>query len=238
MLVSILGFFFVWTHSYWAKIKGQTRNFSSQVNPSERVFFAGRIMRNFEITPVPELLITVPTANALGLVLTSLLIVVLFLGSLFCITAHSSAHSIEKPMRNLRNWDIQKFGPRQFINHYRNVNIDRPKIIYLRRANSTNCIAILEVKEDGTPVLNPTGYSYGPIPPLREVTAEQAEQLWSTNPQDKPPSSGIRTFELHSNQPKSFWIDFLLVNGRIHKFRVRAEKSLFLKIDNQWNGVK
>ncbi|HEY9784494.1 MAG TPA: hypothetical protein V6D17_03760 [Candidatus Obscuribacterales bacterium] len=141
----------------------------------------------------------------------------------------------DSSLGNLRNWDIIV---RSFQGaHFKRGSLSDPITIYLNRPGASNAVAILVVKPDGTPNLNPDCFDYGPIPRLREITSAQAEQLWSVKPADQPKKDGIRTFDLRSYEPNSFKLDVEFQNDHLRKFRVRTNDCA-TRINNNWYEVK
>lgn len=167
---------------------------------------------------------------------TMLPLIALSLAAPLCPAAFSDSKLQVQSPTSLRNWSIHRPSGR-FINYYRGKDPSFPKRFCLSRMDSSNCVAILQVNPDLTPELNPDGFDYGPIPPLKKITAVQAEQLWSASPVNNPPPDGIRTLHLHPIEPTIFFIDFLFRKGHIQKFRVRSNNN-YVKVSDCWYEVK
>lgn len=160
---------------------------------------------------------------------STLLILTLVATTHFCPPASLASKTIP----DLRSWDIQQMDHNRFIRKIGKLERSPMKFPLCRRG-STNTVAILQIDLDGTPSLNPDGYLYGPIPPLRDLTSIQAEQLWSPNPKAAPPSEGLRTFDFIAWGRHRFKIDFQFKDNRIQKFRVRSNRY---GINNDWCEV-
>lgn len=99
------------------------------------------------------------------------------------------------------------------------------KLLFLLRPDEDgsrgHLSAIAEVKSNGSVILNPDGFNYGPIPDLKELTPEQADQLWARNP-DKQSNSQKKTYKLLARNNQDVFLDLMFKNGRLQKYRIRG----------------
>jgi len=96
------------------------------------------------------------------------------------------------------------------------------KEIWLKRPGSKCCVAIVRVEPDGSVILNPNGFAYGPIPPLRDMTPEEADQLW-TSDGGKSVTGKVTTYRLASYiKPNEAFIDLVFDRNNIQEYRIRS----------------
>jgi len=96
------------------------------------------------------------------------------------------------------------------------------KQITLKRPGSKCCVAVLQVETDGTVELNPKGFNYGPIPSLKDITPDQADELWASSGNLRRQSS-VRTYKLESyREPNVAFIDLKFHGKKLLKYRIRS----------------
>lgn len=146
-----------------------------------------------------------------------------------------SAPKAEASDSNLRNWSILPSGvfTVEGARHTSDCGMAPAKHswlkqLYLRRPGDTRCTAIVQIEPDGSASLNPSGFLYGPIPPLSALTLSDAEQLWGTEYEIEK-SQKFRTylFKLYhdqSNDPKNsdVLLDIVFKNAKVFSYRLRC----------------
>ncbi len=110
-------------------------------------------------------------------------------------------------------------------------------LLFLLRPEEDGCrghlSAIAEVKPNGSVILNPDGFNYGPIPDLKELTPDQADQLWSQKPNEET-SQPKRTYKLLARNNETVFLDLKFRNGQLQKYRIRGA----LVKTERWNQVQ
>lgn len=120
--------------------------------------------------------------------------------------------------------------------------------IYLKRPNEKPCVAIILKNDDGTIELNPrvefnteddptspTGWNYGPIPPLDELTIEQAKELWSTKENNLIDENGVCQYKLVSTTNEEVILELIFIDSTLAKYRVQNKS---ITSDSKWCNVK
>jgi hypothetical protein len=75
---------------------------------------------------------------------------------------------------------------------------------------------------DGTNLLNPKGFFYGPIPRLRDITPDIADQIWAAEPTEEIDVKK-RSYKLESyGKTEDAFLDIVFENNKIEKYRIRS----------------
>lgn len=105
-------------------------------------------------------------------------------------------------------------------------------IIMLCKKNHKAPVAVLQVQQDGTGVLDPDGFEYPKHLLLREMTEQTARRYWG-NPKL---NAGYRTFLLSSadNRTIEIEIDTTFKNKKLSAYRVRGTEIS----RDSWTSIK
>lgn len=143
--------------------------------------------------------------------------------------------------KDMRNWGIipaKEFLvytlpdiPDCSVGKVRSTGRPYTKEIYLRRPGGKYASAVICSKKDGTVLLNPEGFNYGPIPSLNKITKSQADLLWGSK-NGKEVIGNVVTYKLLPNfgykTNKEVLLDIVFEDSKIKKYKIRSEfmKSL------------
>lgn len=93
----------------------------------------------------------------------------------------------------------------------------------LHRPHARNLVAIAKVEPDGSLSLNPCGFDYGPIPPLENMTSNQADTLWGLSG-TVCTETGPKTYKLIGQgdlRDQQFFLDIDFENNKVQRYRIR-----------------
>ncbi len=95
------------------------------------------------------------------------------------------------------------------------------RFLYLNQPNTGRKVAIIWFDQAGPAILNPPGFEYGPIPPLKEMTVADMRQLWGNELKDKATTSNEKVFLLKYNETE-YQLEMQFENGQLKKYRVEG----------------
>ncbi len=128
-------------------------------------------------------------------------------------SSKSSLNS-QETQHSLRNAFIKVIGTRCGPNH--------PVDFCLTREGYEKPVAVARIEKDGSVTLNPSGYYYGSVPKLAQISPTNAAQLWSPNGRDAT-TGGECTYQLRNFLRDTFNIDLRFKNNRLSQYRVRSD---------------
>ncbi len=97
------------------------------------------------------------------------------------------------------------------------------------KPNSKLFSAVIGTVDGAPPVLNPSQYFvYGQVPRLKELSAQEADELWGDGNYVSSNERPAVTYRLLStnqkNEKTEFLLDLVFANNRVEKYRIRGEK--------------
>ncbi len=101
---------------------------------------------------------------------------------------------------------------------------------FLQRLDDNRFVAVVQLNAECASILNPVisdEIDYGPIPEIKEITANEAETLWGPHVSD---SDGITTYQLalgYSSKAVTknpYFIDVQFDGERLKKYRIRNQE--------------
>jgi hypothetical protein len=102
-----------------------------------------------------------------------------------------------------------------------------PGVLYLTRPGEKNYVAVIQYEPGSPTLLNPNGFDYGSIPPLKVITREQIESLWGLSESSRG-LQNVQTYRLATSASDptgdlDVFLDICFEKNRPQKYRVRSD---------------